>query len=289
METTASPSSSRAHRSVGPRLYGLLAGAVALAGLAGWFALYPLDRWMAGILVGGYGLLVAARPSLWLVLMPALWPVVDLAPWSGQIHVTESDALALVSRGLGEAAVAAGWLLVVVGSDYVQRGAFALAPLQAGLSYALLVAAILFINEFPDRRGDAAAGKRTLVVRLGPDGAKWAWLGLAEHAVLDEAAAPGEGEDPLDIGRVGAAAGVEVIVEHVDAGVGEQREEHRQRGAGGIDGQPAAVGHREADQAGAQGHPQEGRAGGEQAGQKRPGAQGGQRFRRSHDMGALDG
>ena len=97
METTASPSSSRAHRSVGLRLYGLLAGAVALAGLAGWFALYPLDRWMAGILVGGYGLLVAARPSLWLVLMPALWPVVDLTPWSGQIHVTESDALALAS------------------------------------------------------------------------------------------------------------------------------------------------------------------------------------------------
>ena len=74
--------------------------------------------------------------------------------------------------------MAAGWLVVVVGSDYVQRGAFALAPLQAGLSYALLVAAILFINEFPDQRGDAAAGKRTLVVRLGPDGAKWAWLGL---------------------------------------------------------------------------------------------------------------
>lgn len=106
METTASPSSSRAHRSVGPRLYGLLAGAVALAGLAGWFALYPLDRWMAGILLGGYGLLVAARPSLWLVLMPALWPVVDLAPWSGQIHVTESDALALATLaalGLREA------------------------------------------------------------------------------------------------------------------------------------------------------------------------------------------
>jgi hypothetical protein len=51
-------------------------------------------------------------------------------------------------------------------------------PLVAGLSYALLVAAILFINEFPDRRGDEAAGKRTLVVRLGPDNAKWAWLGL---------------------------------------------------------------------------------------------------------------
>ena len=85
--------------------------------------------------------------------------------------------LALVSRGLGELAVAAGWLIVVIGTDFVQRGGFALAPVKAGLSYALLVAAILFINEFPDLRGDAAAGKRTLVVRLGPHSAKWAFLG----------------------------------------------------------------------------------------------------------------
>lgn len=85
--------------------------------------------------------------------------------------------LALVSRGLGELAVAAGWLIVVIGTDFVQRGGFALAPVKAGLSYALLVAAILFINEFPDLRGDAAAGKHTLVVRLGPHSAKWAFLG----------------------------------------------------------------------------------------------------------------
>lgn len=86
--------------------------------------------------------------------------------------------LALVSRGLGELAVAAGWLIVVIGTDFVQRGGFALAPVKAGLSYALLVAAILFINEFPDLRGDAAAGKRTLVVRLGPHAAKWVFLGV---------------------------------------------------------------------------------------------------------------
>lgn len=127
----------------------------------------------------GWGLLLPVVPAgLWLAWQAG--PGLIVIGLAGLLigWAYSAPPLALASRGLGEAAVAAGWLLVVVGSDYVQRGAFALAPLQAGLSYALLVAAILFINEFPDQRGDAAAGKRTLVVRLGPDGAKWAWLGL---------------------------------------------------------------------------------------------------------------
>jgi len=87
--------------------------------------------------------------------------------------------LALMSRGVGEFAIAAAWLLVVVGSDYVQRGSLAPLPAAAGLSYALLVANLLFINAFPDHDGDAAAGKRTLVVRLGPQVAKWGYLLIA--------------------------------------------------------------------------------------------------------------
>lgn len=87
--------------------------------------------------------------------------------------------LQLASRGLGEFAVAACWLLVVLGADYVQRGAFAWTPFAAGLSFALLVANLLFINQFPDRFGDEAAGKRTLVVRLGADTAKWGYFAIA--------------------------------------------------------------------------------------------------------------
>ncbi len=87
--------------------------------------------------------------------------------------------LALMNRGLGEVAIAAGWLAVVVGTDYVQRGAFSPLPFAAGLSYALLVANLLFINQFPDHDGDAAVGKRTLVVRLGPQAAKWGYLLIA--------------------------------------------------------------------------------------------------------------
>ena len=40
--------------------------------------------------------------------------------------------------------------------------------LLAGSGYALAVTAILYVNQFPDRRADALAGKRHWVVRFGP-------------------------------------------------------------------------------------------------------------------------
>ncbi|MBS3936478.1 MAG: prenyltransferase, partial [Sulfuritalea sp.] len=73
----------------------------------------------------------------------------------------------LQSRGLGEFGITAAWLLIVIGSDFVQRHELSLAPVAAGLGFALLVANILFINQFPDAKADAQAGKRTIVVRLG--------------------------------------------------------------------------------------------------------------------------
>ena len=87
--------------------------------------------------------------------------------------------LKLQSRGLGEFAITAGWLLLVVGSDYVQRRGWAFAPAAAGLGFALLVANVLYINQFPDVRADAGAGKHTLVVRLGIDHARWGYVAIA--------------------------------------------------------------------------------------------------------------
>ena len=87
--------------------------------------------------------------------------------------------LALMSRGLGELAVGLAWGLMVVGADYVQRGHWALAPMAAGASYALLIANILIANGFPDAQPDAQVGKRTLVVRLTPVRAAWLYLVLA--------------------------------------------------------------------------------------------------------------
>jgi 1,4-dihydroxy-2-naphthoate octaprenyltransferase len=79
--------------------------------------------------------------------------------------------LRLVYRGLGELAVAVGFgPLMLLGAYVVQtRGVLAWEPFIASIPVALLVALILYVNEIPDRRGDARAGKRTLPVRLSRD------------------------------------------------------------------------------------------------------------------------
>jgi 1,4-dihydroxy-2-naphthoate octaprenyltransferase len=74
--------------------------------------------------------------------------------------------LKLNSRGLGELCVLSGFLGVVIGADFVQRQAFSLTPILIGLPYALLATNLLFINQFPDRKADTAAGKHHWVVRL---------------------------------------------------------------------------------------------------------------------------
>jgi 1,4-dihydroxy-2-naphthoate octaprenyltransferase len=75
--------------------------------------------------------------------------------------------LKLVYRGLGEIAVAIGFgPLMLLGAYVVQTGALAWEPFVASIPVALLVMLILYVNEIPDRRGDAYAGKRTLPVRF---------------------------------------------------------------------------------------------------------------------------
>ncbi|RMD71741.1 MAG: prenyltransferase, partial [Gammaproteobacteria bacterium] len=91
----------------------------------------------------------------------------------------------LAGRGLGEAAVAAGFgILIPLGMDYVARGSLSWLPVIAGLPYGLLVADVLYINQFPDRKADEAAGKRHLVVRLGPLRARYGYGLIALAAYL---------------------------------------------------------------------------------------------------------
>jgi 1,4-dihydroxy-2-naphthoate octaprenyltransferase len=79
--------------------------------------------------------------------------------------------LKFVYRGLGEIAVAVGFgPLMLLGAYVVQtRGILAWEPFVASIPVALFIALILYVNEIPDRRGDAHAGKRTLPVRYSRD------------------------------------------------------------------------------------------------------------------------
>lgn len=79
------------------RVYGAACVILGLAGLTIWVSYYPLDRQIAFVLALTWMIGIFAKPWAWLVLMPALWPVVDLATWTGQVHVTESDALVLAT------------------------------------------------------------------------------------------------------------------------------------------------------------------------------------------------
>jgi 1,4-dihydroxy-2-naphthoate octaprenyltransferase len=104
--------------------------------------------------------LLALRPSAGLLAIGVLGFIVSIG--------YTAPPLKLVYRGLGEIAVALGFgPLMLLGAYVVQtRGTLAWEPFVASLPIALLVMLILYVNEIPDRRGDARAGKRTLPVRL---------------------------------------------------------------------------------------------------------------------------
>jgi 1,4-dihydroxy-2-naphthoate octaprenyltransferase len=83
--------------------------------------------------------------------------------------------LALSYRGLGELAVALSYGPIIAAGTYlVQRHTIDSGVLIASAPVGLAIMAFLWINEFPDARADEAAGKRTLVVRLGRErAARW--------------------------------------------------------------------------------------------------------------------
>lgn len=105
-----------------------------------------------------------------------LWIVVAREPkvlWIGMIGVVcaylyQAPPLKLSYRGWGELAVTLCYgPLIAVGTFLVQRGHVTADVLLVSIPLGLLIGAFLWINEFPDYAADKAAGKRTLVVRLG--------------------------------------------------------------------------------------------------------------------------
>ena len=71
---------------------------------------------------------------------------------------------------LGELATGIGFgPLMVMGAYYVGAGTLSFEVFMVSIPIGILIALVLYINEFPDYLGDKAVGKRTLVVILGKE------------------------------------------------------------------------------------------------------------------------
>jgi 1,4-dihydroxy-2-naphthoate octaprenyltransferase len=122
-------------------------------------------RQMVLLMVGFYT--VAIGLGLFLAAYTAFWPVF----WLGVAGVFVSvfytaPPFRFVHRGIGELMVGLGFgPIMTMGAFYVQAQKWSWEAFYLSLPVAILIALVLYVNEVPDRPGDAAAGKRTLPVR----------------------------------------------------------------------------------------------------------------------------
>lgn len=81
-------------------------------------------------------------------------------------HWYTAPPVAFSYHGLGELVTGLTFgPLAVLGSYYVQTSTISWQPVAVALPVGLLITAVLYINEFPDRAEDASAGKNNLVVK----------------------------------------------------------------------------------------------------------------------------
>jgi 1,4-dihydroxy-2-naphthoate octaprenyltransferase len=93
--------------------------------------------------------------------------VAGLAGIAGAWFYT-APPLKLAYRTSGEVTIAVLFgILPVCASYYIQAGAIDLVPVVPAVIAAILIFEVILANEFPDAPTDAAAGKRTIVVRFG--------------------------------------------------------------------------------------------------------------------------
>jgi 1,4-dihydroxy-2-naphthoate octaprenyltransferase len=139
-------------------------------------------RQMALMSVGFYA--VGAGVGLYLALTRAFWPLVTLGLIGVFISVAyTAPPLRLVHRGVGEIAVGLGFgPVMALGAYYVQARAYSGEAVYASLPVAIFIALVLYVNEVPDRPGDARAGKRTLPVRLSKDAVIALYVGAVAAA-----------------------------------------------------------------------------------------------------------
>ncbi len=106
----------------------------------------------------------------------------------------------LAGRGLGEIGLGlAIGILPVMGSYFVLTGTFSWTALVGGLPVSGLMAACLWINEFPDAESDHAMKKRNAVVRMGRQRARYVYYALLAVIYLSPLAGVLAGLLPFEV------------------------------------------------------------------------------------------
>jgi 1,4-dihydroxy-2-naphthoate octaprenyltransferase len=173
--------------------------------------LTPRETW--AIALAGYAICIVAGFAIGLLREPAVL-------WLGLAGVAlaffyHAPPFKLSYRGWGETAVFAAYgPLICCGTYLVMTQTLPARIVWLAVPLGVLIAAFLWINEFPDFRADAAAGKRTLVVRFGRPRAARLFVGLLVFAFVVLLASLAAGVP------AGALGGLVAVVPAIAAGRG---------------------------------------------------------------------
>lgn len=167
----------------------------------------PVETLLLGtaltLVTGGIGVGLAVTGSPWVLAIGAIGVV------SGVFYTARPFFWA--GRGMGEVMVALNYgVLMTIGAFYVQTGEVTLTSALASLPVALLIALVLYINQFPDYNADLRTAKRTLVVRLGRSAAAKGYAAFALTPFIAVVALVAAGTSPA--ASLGALAGLPLVV-----------------------------------------------------------------------------
>ncbi len=115
-----------------------------------------------GSLVGLYLVYLLGEDG-WVILLLGMIGV-------GGAYFYSAPPMSLASKGVGELVIGSMFgLLTVLGTYYIQVRSFSWEALAASIPVSMWIAAVIWVNQFPDTEADEATGKRTLVVRWGTE------------------------------------------------------------------------------------------------------------------------
>lgn len=167
-------------------------------------ALLSAGFYLTGIAIGLY---LAVRTEFW----PLFW--IGVAGVVISVAYT-APPFRLVHRGVGELTVALGFgPIMLLGAYFVQAQRFTFEAVYLSIPVAILIALVLYVNEIPDRPGDAAAGKRTLPVRWSKDAviAGYVWSVVITYALIAVGAVVGILPRPTAIALLTIPLAIKVI------------------------------------------------------------------------------